>query len=156
MFAVAVHSPGSLHRVDMAAEWDGHHQDDHKYLGFIPYSTVRDDPSLHVTQDAFHLLKNAGIRTLPERSKKESRFLARSIHQNTTRYDIDVDLGKTSPKDAADFYARQLKKPVRRSSASEESVEGVGPDGRTRLSFSFYKTSGSGAGRLWFTIPSGS
>lgn len=153
----AATSPSSLHRIAMSSEWDGHRQDDHKYLGFIPYSTIREDPSLHVTEDAFRLLKEARIRNLPETSKgTPSRFLARSIDRGATRYDIDVDLGKSSPKDAADCYARQLGKPMRRSNAFEESVEGVCPDGKTKLSFSFYKAGGSHAARLWFTIPSAS
>ncbi len=132
----AVMSPKSIDRVYMSSESDGRHQDDHKVLGFIPYSSTKPDPSLRITDDTFRSLREAGIENLPQARRTDPvRPPTRLIYPDGTYYCFGFGLGKTQPKDAVDFYAKQLKGPTRRSSAVEESVEGVCPDGKTRLYF---------------------
>ena len=142
LIGTTVLAPGALHRVEMASETDGVHQDDHKLLGFLPYSTQRADPSLRVTEDAFAALESAGVRDLPETHQRLPSYpVIRMLYPGKAEYCVQFGLGKRPAKDVADFYARQLTKPVRGHGPVGETVDGVCPDGKTHLLFVAYKGS---------------
>lgn len=145
LVVIALAAPERIHTVYMSAESDGLHQDDHKILGFVPYSTTRRDPNLHVTRDTYDVLRKAGIRNIPEAGKPDPVFgPLRMFHGPKTSYTLGFYLKKTPPADAFDFYARQLTKPAR----GPDTVTGTCPDGTTKLSFSVYKDSRGNLGRL--------
>lgn len=112
------------------------HQDDHKILGVVPYSTTRRDPTLRVTSDAFKALAQAGVPDLPEaRRRLPSYPVSRTFYPGKMEYVVQFELGKKTPRDVADFYARALTKPVRSHGSTLETVRGICPDGKTRLEF---------------------
>ena len=142
---VGMAAPEKIHTVYMSSEADGRHQDDHKYFGFIPYSTIRKDPKVNVTRDAFELLRKAGIRNLPETKKPDPVFGPfRMFYGPKTSYSLGFYLNKTLPTGAIDFYARQLTKATR----GPDRVTGTCPDGKTKLAFDVFKDSRGYEGHL--------
>lgn len=140
LIGLALFAPREIHRVAMSSETDGYHQDDHLYLGFVPYSTSRRDPRINVTQDARTMLKEAGVPDLPESHRSLPYApLVRCVYPAKTEYVLQFDLNGKSRKEIADRYAHALKGSLRRSNSFEESVEGVGRDGKTHVSFTAFQ-----------------
>lgn len=65
---------------------------------------------------------------------------------------MQFELGKKSPKDVADRYARSLTGAVRGSNPVGESVQGLCPDGRTHLEFLVIKGAATPAQLRFWTI----
>lgn len=142
---VGIAAPEKIHTVYMSSESDGRHQDDHKYFCFIPYSTIRTDPSITVTRDVFETLQKAGVRNLPEARKPDPTFgPLRMFYGPKTSYSLGFYLKKTPVADAIDFYARQLTK----KKTLPEGVSGLCPDGKTQLTFNVYKSSAGNQAHL--------
>lgn len=142
---VGIAAPEKIHTVYMSSEADGRHQDDHKYFGLIPYSTIRTDPAIDVTRDAFKALRRAGVRNVPEATKPDPSFGPfRMFYGPQTSYSLGFYLKKTSPSDAVDFYAHQLTKVTR----TPNQVRGTCPDGKTKLTFDVFTDSRGNEGHL--------
>ena len=151
LIGTALVAPKRLHTIAMASESDGVHQDDHRILGLIPYSTQREDPNLRVTRDAFAALAKAGIPDVPESHRAPTYApVFRMFYPGRTEYCIQFDLAGKSPKDVADLYARALPRPSRHSASTMESVEGLCRDGKTHLDFIAFKGAATPVQlRLW-------
>lgn len=127
--------PEGFRRLDMYSESDGRRQRDWKYFGFIPYSTIEMDKSLHVTDDFWKELEHSQLKVDPLFRRAKPDFLIRSFY---TRRDGTRHRGSYYGRSTVDgdfsalesFYFSQLKGTPGKASPKDVFKMGTLPNGK--------------------------
>lgn len=124
---------GTSGRVVWTCERDGERLTQRRSLGFISSMRREADASLHVSRDFRDQLERLKLKMSPELDSQLRRAERQPITSLQWHYSL-AGYVSGSPKDAVDFYARQIKVTGSRSFPGPlESVNGVCSDGRSAL-----------------------
>lgn len=144
LIATTVIASNRPRKIDRTIERDGSRTEFHRVLGVIPSSRTVSDPSLHVSADLKRELKRLGLKLSPKLEPLASNTMRQSLSSLQARYSLSGDYAGT-PKDAVDFFARQIAHPRRYTTATMDQFSGTCSDGRSQLEV----IADSQGGRTW-------
>ena len=133
--------------LDAVVERDGTRTVYGRRMGFFPMSRVESDPALHVSDDLRKQLRRLGLKVSPELESRMPDALRNTVTSLQFRYSLSGEVAG-SPKDAINFFVRQVKGARRYPSPTLDQMSGTLADGRSEIDV----LADSHGGRTWVDL----
>jgi len=151
LIAASLLASGTSRDKDHVIERDGSRTIYRRALGFIETSHMEADPALHVSEDFRKRLALLRIKLPPELGLGLTHTLRQRLTSLQDVYTVQGEISG-SPKNAIDFFVRQVKGLRRYSTPHDEQVDGVCSDRHTQLNVVAYPVGGRSEVLLHLTV----